>query len=48
MSFIIVDVEADGPISAEYSFVCFGGVLFDEAINETFYGQIPESVCQRA
>jgi len=24
MSFIIVDVESDGPIPAEFSMVCFG------------------------
>ena len=39
MSFIIVDVEADGPIPAEYSMVCFGAVLFDEVLNKAFYGQ---------
>ena len=39
MSFIIVDVEADGPIPAEYSMVCFGAVLFDEALDKSFYGQ---------
>jgi DNA polymerase III epsilon subunit-like protein len=39
MSFIIVDVEADGPIPAEYSMVCFGAVLFDQALNKSFYGQ---------
>ena len=26
MSFIIVDVESDGPIPAEFSMVCFGPV----------------------
>jgi hypothetical protein len=30
MSFIVVDVEADGPIPAEYSMVCFGAVMFDD------------------
>ena len=32
MSFIIVDVDADGPIPAEFSMVCFGAVLFDDAL----------------
>lgn len=32
MSFVIVDVEADGPVPAEYSMVCFGAVLFDDAL----------------
>src|SRR5947207_1778683 len=38
MSFVIVDVESDGPIPAEYSMVCFGAVLFD-APGQSFYGQ---------
>jgi hypothetical protein len=39
MSFIIVDVEANGPIPAEFSMVCFGAVVFDETLGKTFYGQ---------
>jgi hypothetical protein len=39
MSYVIVDVEADGPIPAEYSMVCFGAVIFDERLDQTFYGQ---------
>jgi DNA polymerase III epsilon subunit-like protein len=39
MSFIIVDVESDGPIPAEYSMVCFGAVLFDEKLDKTFYAR---------
>lgn len=39
MSFIIVDVESDGPIPAEFSMVCFGAVLFDEALDKSFYGK---------
>ena len=39
MSLIIVDVESDGPILAEFSMVCFGAVLFDEPLDKTFYGQ---------
>src|SRR4051812_31501987 len=39
MSFVSVDVEADGPIPAEYSMVCFGAVLFDDALDKSFYGQ---------
>jgi hypothetical protein len=37
MSFIIVDVEADGPIPAEFSMVCFGAVLFDARLETSFY-----------
>jgi DNA polymerase III epsilon subunit-like protein len=39
ISFIIVDVEADGPIPAEFSMVCFGAVIFDEALDKSFYAQ---------
>ena len=39
MSFIIVDVESDGPIPAEFSIVCFGAVVFDESLDKSFYGQ---------
>jgi DNA polymerase III epsilon subunit-like protein len=39
MSYIIVDVEADGPIPAEYSMVSFGAVLFDESLATSFYGR---------
>ena len=35
---ICVDVEADGPIPARYSMVCFGAVV-EPALNRTFYGQ---------
>src|SRR5271170_5889952 len=40
MSLIILDVESDGPIPAEFSMVCFGAVLFDEQLDKSFYGQI--------
>jgi 3' exoribonuclease, RNase T-like len=39
MSYVIVDVEFDGPIPAEFSMVCFGAVIFDEVLNQTFYGR---------
>jgi DNA polymerase III epsilon subunit-like protein len=40
MSYIIVDVEADGPIPGKYSMVSFGAVLVDEALDKTFYGKV--------
>ena len=40
MSFVVVDVEADGPIPADYSLVCFGAVMFDDALDKSFYGQL--------
>ncbi|SRR5258706_117967 len=39
MSFIIVDVESDGPIPPDYSMVCFGAVLFDDNLDKSFYGK---------
>lgn len=39
MSIIIVDVESDGPIPAEFSMVCFGAVLFDDPLETSFYGR---------
>jgi hypothetical protein len=46
MSLIVVEVEADGPILAEFSMVCFGAVLFDEALDKSFYGQ-PRPISNR-
>jgi len=39
MSFFVVDVEADGPIPAEFSMVCFGAILLNEVLDKSFYGQ---------
>src|SRR5438046_420955 len=39
MSYVVVDVESDGPIPAEFSMVCFGAVVFDDALEKTFYGR---------
>jgi hypothetical protein len=39
MSYVVVDVEADGPIPAEFSMVCFGAVVLDDLLNKSFYGQ---------
>ena len=38
MSYVIVDIESDGPIPAEFSMVCFGAVVFDDRLDRTFYG----------
>jgi len=37
MSYVIVDVESDGPIPAEFSMVCWGAVVFDDLLDKTFY-----------
>ena len=38
MSYIVVDVEADGPIPHKYSMVCFGAVIVEPTLTKTFYG----------
>ena len=40
MSYIVVDVEADGPIPHQYSMVCFGAVIVEASLTKTFYGQL--------
>jgi len=40
MSYIMVDVETDGPIPPDYSMVCFGAVVVDEGLDKRFYGQL--------
>lgn len=40
MSYIVVDIEADGPIPGDYSMISFGAVVVDENLNKTFYGKL--------
>jgi hypothetical protein len=40
MSYIMVDVETDGPIPPDYSMICFGAILVDEKLDKRFYGQL--------
>jgi Exonuclease len=40
MSYVMVDIEADGPIPGDFSMVCFGAVLVDTALDRTFYGKL--------
>lgn len=40
MSYISVDIEADGPIPGDYSMVCFGAVVVEPSLSKTFYGKI--------
>lgn len=37
MSYIVVDVEADGEIPHKYSMVCFGAVVVEPSLSKTFY-----------
>ena len=40
MSWIVVDVEADGPCPGLYSMTSFGAVLLTPELDQTFYGQV--------
>lgn len=40
MTYVMVDVETDGPIPPDYSMVCFGAVIVNEALDKRFYGQL--------
>lgn len=40
MSFISIDVEADGPIPGKYSMVSFGAVVVEGDLSKTFYGKV--------
>ena len=40
MSYIMVDVEADGPMAGDYSMVCFGAVVMEAGLNRTFYRKL--------
>lgn len=39
MAYIVVDVEADGPVPGLYSMVSFGAIVVDESLDKTFYGE---------
>jgi DNA polymerase III epsilon subunit-like protein len=36
MAYVMVDVEADGPIPGDYSMICFGAVVVKEGLDQTF------------
>ncbi len=40
MSYIMVDIESDGPIPGDYSMICFGAVLAEPTLSKTFYGRL--------
>lgn len=40
MSYIVVDVEADGQIPYKYSMVSFGAVVVEPSLKKTFYGKV--------
>jgi len=38
--YVMVDVEADGPIPGDYSMVSFGAVIVEPELSRTFYGRL--------
>jgi hypothetical protein len=40
MSYIMVDIESDGPIPGDYSMISFGAVLVNDQLDQTFYGKL--------
>ena len=40
MPYVMVDIEADGPIPGDYSMICFGAIIVEPQLNRTFYGQL--------
>ncbi|MCK5918377.1 MAG: 3'-5' exoribonuclease [Cocleimonas sp.] len=40
MNYIMVDIEADGPIPSDYSMVSFGAVIVEPSLKHTFYGKL--------
>jgi DNA polymerase III epsilon subunit-like protein len=40
MSYIMVDVEADGPIPGNYSMVSFGAIVVEPSLATTFYAEL--------
>ena len=40
MSYVMMDIEADGPIPGDYSMICFGAVIVEPPLSQTFYGQL--------
>ncbi len=40
MSFVMVDIEADGPIPGDYSMISLGAVIVEPSLERTFYGQL--------
>lgn len=40
MSYIMVDIESDGPIPGDYSMICFGAVVVRGDLKEEFYARL--------
>jgi len=40
MTYFVIDIESDGPVTPLYSMVSFGAVVLDTKLDQTFYGQV--------
>jgi hypothetical protein len=40
MAYVMVDIEADGPIPGDYSMVCLGAIIVEPSLSRTFYGRL--------
>jgi hypothetical protein len=40
MTYIMVDIESDGPIPGDYSMVCLGAVIVEPGLERSFFGQL--------
>ena len=40
MAYVMVDIESDGPIPGDYSMVCFGVVIVEPSLRQTFLGKL--------
>jgi len=40
MSWIIIDIESDGPIPGDYSMLSIGAVMIDDKLDKTFYSTL--------
>lgn len=40
MSYVMVDIESDGPIPGDYSMICFGAIVVEPSLTRTFYGEL--------
>ncbi len=38
MTYVVVDIESDGPIPGDFSMISFGAVLVEPGLSRTFYG----------
>jgi hypothetical protein len=40
MTYVMVDVEADGPAPGDYSMIALGAIIVEEALDRSFYGRL--------